>query len=108
MEHDLELFGIEIGGCHDLNQFKHELAIKVSSHPFISSFAGAIDVQGMYFGRAKEWIQYNCTDDPVPYRRDLTDYTESLFNWLTELFPGEYVVETPNYSQIIRRKRDYE
>jgi hypothetical protein len=104
-EHDLELFEIKIEDCHDLNQFKQELAIKVSSHPFISSFTEAIDLQGMYFGRAKEWIQYNCTDDPVPYRRELTDYTDSLFNWLAELFPEDYIVERPNYSQLIRKSR---
>ena len=104
-EHDLELFEMNIEDYHDLNQFKRELAIKVSSHPFISSFTEAIDLQGMYFGRAKEWIQYNCTDDPVPYRRELTDYTDSIFNWLAELFPADYIVERPNYSQLIRKSR---
>lgn len=104
-EHDLELFEIKIEDYHDLNQFKQELAIKVSSHPFISSFTEAIDLQEMYFGRAKEWIQYNCTDDPVPSRRELTDYTYFLFNWLAELFPEDYIVETPNYSQLIRKSR---
>ena len=103
VEHDLELFEIDIKNYNDYNHFKQNLAIKVSSHPFINSFAGAIDLQGMYFGRAKEWIQSNCTDDPVPYRRELTDYTDSLFNWLAELFPEDYIVERPNYSQLIRK-----
>ena len=102
--HDLDLFEIRIEDYDDFNQFKQELAIKVSSHPFISSFVGVIDLQGMYFGRAKEWIHSNCTDDPVPYRRELTDYTDSLFNWLVELFPDEYIVERPNYSRLIRKK----
>jgi len=101
--HDLEIFDVNIDDCKDILEFRERLAIKVLSHPFIHSFSDAIDYEGMYFGRAKEWIQSNCTDDPVPYRRELTDYTESLFNWLVELFPDEYIVERPNYSQLIRR-----
>ena len=103
-KHDLDLFEINCTDHENFQEFRTELSQQVSAHPFITAFTENIDSEGLYFGRAKEWIQRNCTDVPVPYRRDITEYAQALYVWLPELFPEHFSVNRPNYSQIIRRK----
>ena len=101
-KHDLYTFKLD---CSDFDTFEHflnEMKVKVSSHPFIDSFCQQIDGNGLYFGRAKQWIQKTCIDDPVPYRKEITGYVQSLFSWLVELYPERFVVEIPNHSQCIK------
>ena len=70
---------------------------------FFSAFMDEITQKGMRFGYAKQWIQQNCIDDPVPYRKELTRTVQNIFSWIVELFPREIEIIQPNYSQIIRR-----
>lgn len=103
-KHDVELFGINCSDYVNKEEFRDALSDLVGAHPFIKAFSDNIDSEGLYFGAAKEWIQQNCTNVPVPYRRDITEYAQALYVWLPELFPKIFSVNRPNYSQIIIRK----
>jgi len=100
--HDLEIFGLDHTQFETYELFHQEIKTKVLNHLFVDSFCKQIDTDGLYFGRAKQWIHETCVDDPVPYRKEITGYVQSLFSWLVELFPERYIVEVPNYSERIR------
>ena len=52
----------------------------------------------------KEWVQDNCTDVPVPSRRELTGNVQVLLEWFVALGDGRYVVDVPGaHSQRIRK-----
>jgi len=67
--------------------------------PFISSYAKSVADSPRFFGETKKWIQSNCTDDPAPHRRELTDRIKNLFSWFSLLYPEKYILSRPNYSQ---------
>lgn len=97
--HDLVLYKIPSG----LNKEKFIKSLKKSffDSRFIAKFLLVIDENGMYFGRVKEWIQKNCTDVPIPSRRDLTGNIQVLYEWIKKLSDGKYKVDRPNYSERI-------
>ena len=106
----------EIASCifHDLanydmtsnlseNEFLQELSAKFFAHPFIQKIDGFIAPE-TYFGRIKEWVQENCTDVPVPSRRDLTGNIQVLLEWFVRLGNDKYVIDVPRRrSQRIRK-----
>lgn len=99
--HDLANYSIQMGLSND--EFRREISTKFFAHPFIQKIDGFIAPEA-YFGRIKEWIQNNCTDVPVPSRRELTDNVQVLLEWFVELGDGRYVVDVPGrHSQRIRR-----
>ena len=99
--HDLANYGIGMGLSED--EFMRDLTSRFFGHPFIrkiDEFIGA----GVYFGRIKEWVQDNCTDVPVPSRRELTGNVQVLLEWFVELGNGRYAVDVPGArSQRIRK-----
>ena len=103
MHHDLELYGIDCVSYGNKEKFYEDLTKKFLAHPFIDSFLGVLGDEEMYFGAVKAWVHHTCTDDPVPYRKEITGYVQSLFAWLVELNPTIYAVDRPNYSQRIRK-----
>ena len=102
MIHDLALFQIGKNGSEE--NFMSSLKASFSANPFISKFTNQIDEEGVQFGRAKEWLQHNCTSVPTPYRRELTTIVQCLFNWYERLFPEKFEVIQPNVSQVLRLK----
>ncbi len=72
-------------------------------HPFIVKFVASLN-KSKSFGRVKEWIQRNCTNVPVPNRRELTANVRTLFDWLIELDPDSFVVERPRHAEVLFRK----
>ena len=85
------------------NEFLQELSVKFFAHPFIQKIDGFI-VSETYFGRIKEWVQDNCTDVPVPSRRELTGNIQVLLEWFVRLGNGKYVIDVPGRrSQRIRK-----
>lgn len=99
--HDLANYGVPDG--LDDGQFRQELSYKFFAHPFICRIDGFIDPEA-YFGRIKEWVQDNCTDVPVPSRRELTGNVQVLLEWFVTLGAGRYAVDVPGRrSQRIRR-----
>lgn len=99
--HDLANYDMPEG--LDGGQFRQELATRFFDHPFIRRIDGFIDPEA-YFGRIKEWVQDNCTDVPVPSRRELTGNVQVLLEWFVALGGGRYEVDVPGRrSQRIRR-----
>ena len=99
--HDLANYGVPPG--LDRGGFLRELSVRFFAHPFIRRIDEFIDPEA-YFGRIKEWVQDNCTDVPVPSRRELTGNVQVLLEWFVVLGAGRYQVDVPGRrSQRIRR-----
>ncbi len=99
--HDLANYQITQG----LNEqeFRDELSAKFFAHPFIKKIDELVDPEA-YFGQIKEWIQGNCTDVPVPSRRELTGNVQVLLEWFVKLGRSRYVIDVPGVrSQRIRK-----
>lgn len=104
MEHDLALY--DINNFNKREKFLEELKKGFFNHPFIEALINEIDKEGLRFGGVKEWIQHNCTDVPRPYRKELNDVVKNLYKWFVELGGDEYEIIRPNYTEIIRKKKE--
>ena len=99
--HDLANYGIGSGLSKE--EFLRELSIRFFEHPFIQKIDSFIAPEA-YFGRIKEWVQDNCTDVPVPSRREITGNIQVLLEWFEKLGNGKYIIEIPGRkSQRIRK-----
>ncbi|MCV0411381.1 phospholipase D-like domain-containing protein [Nitrosarchaeum sp.] len=98
--HDLANYGIELGLSKE--GFLKKLKIQFFAHPFIQKIDEFINPEA-YFGRIKEWIQDNCTDVPVPSRRELTGNVQVLYEWFEKLSDGKYVRDRPQHSERLRK-----
>ena len=99
--HDLVNYDIKFG--LDDNMLIHDLTIAFFAHPFIQKIDEFISPEA-YFGSIKAWIQNNCTDVPVPSRREITGNVQVLLRWFVRLGNGRYTIDVPkNYSQRIKR-----
>ena len=94
--HDLANYNIEPGLSK--KEFLEKLKIQFFAHPFIQKIDDLINPEA-YFGSIKEWVQSNCTDVPVPSRRELTGNIQVLYDWFEKLGDGKYVKDRPNYSE---------
>ncbi len=102
--HDLANYKME-PGLSEL-EFRRELASEFFAHPFIQRIDEFI-TQGAQFGSIKAWIQNNCTDVPIPSRRELTGNVQVLLEWFVSLGNGKYVVDVPgSHSQRLRKIHD--
>jgi hypothetical protein len=102
--HDLALYALDLGLSK--KSFYERLKEHFFIHPFIEAFLKEIDAQngGIYFGRAKEWIQKNCTNVPIPRRWEITENIQILYNWIVNLGDGRYAVDVPGrHSQRLYR-----
>jgi len=99
--HDIQLLGIDLRGPRrevyeritnalEVNPFFRFLLEEIKRHP-----------DGLRFGALKELIQKNCVDTPMPHRRELTDLTQNLYNWFSELYQNSIAIRRPHHSQII-------
>ena len=101
--HDLVNYNIDSGLGDE--KFLQILTAAFFAHPFIQKIDEFISPE-THFGRIKEWIQDNCTDVPVPSRRELTENVQVLLEWFVALGGGKYVVDVPGrHSQRIRKLR---
>ena len=99
--HDLANYGIGTGMPKQV--FVMALTRRFFAHPFINKIDEFINPEA-YFGRIKEWIQDNCTDVPVPSRREITGNVQVLLEWFVNLGEGKYVIDVPGrHSQRIRK-----
>ncbi|HZH31872.1 MAG TPA: hypothetical protein VEY11_13995 [Pyrinomonadaceae bacterium] len=96
--HDATLFSLDSAATRDENE--RRLRENFFAHPFIHAFADYVHPR-KFFGETKAWIQNNCTNVPVPRRRDLTGHVRVLFDWFVALGRGEYLIERPNYSECL-------
>lgn len=98
--HDLANYGIKPGMSE--SEFIQVLSSRFFAHPFIKKIDEFIAPEA-YFGSTKVWIQNNCTDVPIPSRRDLTENVQVLLEWFEKLGNGRYVIDRPRHSQRIRK-----
>ena len=99
--HDLVNYGISSG--LSIDTLRNELSQKFFDHPFIQKIDEFITPEA-HFGSIKEWIQNNCTDVPVPSRRELTGNVQVLLEWFEKLGNDRYVIDVPGkHSQRIRK-----
>lgn len=99
--HDLANYKLSPGLSRE--EFRKQLKNSFFSHPFIKRINELI-VPEVYFGKLKEWVQANCTDVPVPSRRELTGNVQVLLKWFEILGDGKYVVDVPgSHSQRLRK-----
>lgn len=99
--HDLANYGMEPGLSE--NDFVKDLTQRFFDHPFIQKIDEFIAPEA-YFGSIKEWIQKNCTDVPIPSRRELTGNVQVLLEWFVKLGGGKCVIDVPGrHSQRIRK-----
>ncbi len=99
--HDLANY--DIGSGLSKEEFLQELSTQFFEHSFIRKIDEFIAPEA-YFGRIKEWIQDNCTDVPVPSRRELTGNVQVLLEWFEKLGNGRYRIDVPGArSQRIRK-----
>lgn len=96
--HDATLFSLDSAASREENE--RRLRANFFAHPFINAFAEYVHPR-KFFGETKAWVQNNCTNVPVPRRRDLTGHVRVLFDWFVALGRGEYIVERPNYSECL-------
>lgn len=97
--HDVALF--KIPKKFTRSEFYSYLSEAFFDSLFVDELLGFVGEKGRYFGEVKEWIQNNCSDVPVPSRRDLTGNIQVLYKWIVELSNGRYAVDRPNYSERI-------
>lgn len=96
--HDLALYKIPLGLEKPL--FMNRLRDSFFNHPFIKAFLKNLELQNeIYFGRAKDWIQKNCSESPTPIKWELTINIQILFRWIVELGNNLYTIDRPNYSE---------
>ena len=99
--HDLANYCIKPGLSE--HEFRQALSERFFAHPFVQKIDEFIAPYA-HFGEIKEWIHNNCTDVPVPSRRELTGNVQVLLEWFVELGSGAYVVDVPGArSQRIRK-----
>ena len=104
-QHDMNNLGLHARSFQEYGQFKEALIHKMGQQDFFTAFIDRIDDSGLRFGYVKEWVQTNCIDDPVPYRKELTRTVQNLFSWVIDLYPEDFEIIQPRHSQIIRRIR---
>ncbi len=102
-EHDLAIYGMKPTSAFEV--FIEDLAKAFFAHPFVKALVEQIGSEGMRFGAVKEWVQHNCTDVPVPYRREITPYVQTLYTWFTTLDSDRFEVVRPRHSEILRIRK---
>jgi hypothetical protein len=102
--HDLALFGNFPSA--DRATTNNYFRIHLDMNPFVSFILDSVRRQedGIHFGGLKELIQSACTNEPMPWRRDLTEVTRACMAWLSEIYVDELEVIRPRYSAVIRRR----
>ena len=101
--HDLVKYNMNNYNADSLSEFQEAFSKEFFRHPFIVKLVEFLD-ESQSFGRVKAWIQSNCTDVPVPNRKELTSNVRILFDWLTELDSKHFEVKRPNYAEVIFKK----
>ena len=84
-------------------ELKQWLRQRFCCAPFVSKFVEYLKSSGsLRFGAANDWIHSNCEDSPLPYRWEIKENTNILYNWLAEFFSPNITWSVPGkHSQVI-------
>lgn len=102
---DISTFEVQIMNG-EINELK--LAEKFNTHPFIISFKSHIKSKGSErYGGCVNWIRDNCTEVPIPRSFELKDdsIVNILYRWVC-FFDPDFEIIRPNYSEVIRYKKN--
>ena len=101
IQHDLELFGIK------KENFTLDQAIMAykNSHAYRWCYDIVRSNEPLSFGRFTKILHDALLDDPIPYRKEVKELAQVLFNW-AKLYPTEFKVTRPNYSEVIQIVKD--
>nr|MBC8548053.1 hypothetical protein [Candidatus Brocadiales bacterium] len=102
--HDIALYALWQKEWDNAEEFESYLSSKFFSHPFIVKLCSFID-RPRRFGEFKEWVQNNCTNVPVPSRRELTENVQVLYRWLKTLGKDKFEYSRPGHSEILEPKK---
>ena len=102
--HDIALYALGQKEWDHTEAFESYLSVRFFSHPFIVKLCGFID-RPRRFGEFKEWVQNNCTNVPVPSRRELTENVQVLYGWLKALGKDKFEYSRPGHSEILEPKK---
>ena len=68
-------------------QLEAEIASAFMAQPFVQDICQHIRSEGsLRFGAVTEFIQTTCRDVPMPFRRDIKETVNTLYNWLCYYF----------------------
>lgn len=84
--HDKALFKVP----PDLNidDIHEHLKASIKADGFVQAFVAELrNRRSMRFGAVTEWIHKNCEDVPLPYRWEVKQSVQNLYNWLDFAFP---------------------
>ena len=80
--HDLALFNIDNLDM-ELDQLTEEMKTNIKQLPFIVDFINYLQREkSLRFGAVTSWIHDKCTDVPLPYRKEIKEHVNHLYNWL--------------------------
>jgi hypothetical protein len=97
--HDLVLYDVSNGISREV--FFQQLGKNFKTHLFVQKIVGLIKREGSArFGEVNGWITECCSDNPTPYRWELKENTNYLYDWLAYYF-DEIHWNRPNHTQVI-------
>lgn len=101
IDHDLELLGI------NRENFTSDQAIiaykNCRAYNWCHNIVRTNDT--LSFGGLTATLHNSLLDNPLPYRKEIKEFTQVLFNW-AKLYPTEFKVTRPNYSEVIQIVKD--
>ena len=99
--HDINLYKVDSG--LDKEEFLYQLGVRFQTHPFIQGVAGYIkEKESVRFGEMNAWITSQCSDKPTPYRWEIKEATNKLYDWLAYYFRKEITRDVQGtHSQVI-------
>lgn len=98
--HDIDLYSIP--SSLENAKLEEHLRTSFTTQPFVLGVVDFIRQQGsVRFGGINDWIHSNCADVPLPYKWEIKDTTNTLYNWL-EYFFDEISWDVPGQrSQVV-------
>lgn len=96
--HDLELLDLSID---DISA--NSLADSFKRQRLYSWLLSALEHKPLSFGGLSSKLHNSLLDDPKPYRISVKTYVKNLLAW-AEFLKDDFVIERPNYSQVISVK----
>ena len=83
--HDIALFNIDLNLERDT--LLSTIKLQFKQLPFILSFVDFLkENKSLRFGAVTAWIHNKCTDVPLPYRKEIKEHVNHLYNWLSFCF----------------------
>lgn len=101
--HDINLYKIDLG--LDKEKFIYKLGSGFQKDPFIQAVVGYIkEKDSVRSDEMNAWITSQCSDNPTPYRWEIKEATNKLYDWLSYYFQ-EITWDVPEaHSQVIYYK----